>query len=369
MHIAMFSHYCPPHAGGIETVVDALASRLSTRHRVTVVSSAWNGDAGVTRDGARTTWRLPAIHASERFGVPYPFPTGSYMREAMADAATADVVHAHGALYAQTMMARRVARQARRPLVLTEHVGWVPYAGAMLQAVQGAAWRLVGDATLAQSRAVVALNARVGDWLAARVPSCTPTLISNGVDLARFLPPTAAERAHARAALGLPADGVLGLFVGRDTPKKRRADVVAAPRAGWTLVLAGAPRSTRADGIVDLGVIAGAQMPLLYHACDFLVHAAEGEGFPLAVQEAMATSLPVALRWDPGYASTLARDVAPGADDIAGTLRAANALAADATLRATVAARGRAWATAHWSWDVTVAAYEALYARVIGSAA
>ena len=60
--------------------------------------------------------------------------------------------------------------------------------------------------------------------------------------------------------------GVLGLFVGRDAPKKRRADVVAAERSGWTLVLAGAPLSIHERGIIDLGVLASESMPLLYHA-------------------------------------------------------------------------------------------------------
>ena len=369
MHIAMFSHYCLPHAGGVETVVEALTSRMAARHRVTLVLSAWAGLDGVTREGARTTWRLPALHVSERYGVPFPVPTGAHVRAALAEAATADVVHVHGALYAQTVLARRMARRARQPLMLTEHVGFVPYPGAVLQAVQGAAWRFVGDATLAQARGVVALNARVGDWLAARVASCRPELIPNGVDLVRFAPTTPAERVQARSVLGLPADGVLGLFVGRDAPKKRRADVVAAERSGWTLVLAGAPLSIHEHGIIDLGVLAAESMPLLYRACDFLVHAAEGEGFPMAVQEAMATALPVALRWDSAYAGTLTRDVVPTGDSIVDTIRAADALAADAALRAAAGARARDWATMHWNWDVTVAAYEALYSRLTRSAA
>ncbi len=368
MHIALFSHYCLPHAGGIETVVEALASRLSLRHRVTVISSDWAGREGVERSGMRTTWRLPSVHASARWGVPYTIPTGRWVRDALADASTADVIHAHGALYAQTVLARRVARRAARPLVLTEHVGWIPYRGAVLQSVQRAAWRFVGDATLAQSRAVVALNARVGGWLHARPAKPHVTLIPNGVDLTRFAPPTDTQRREARAALGLPATGVLGLFVGRDAPKKRRADVVAASRSGWTLVLAGAPVAVHEHGIIDLGVMAAEAMVPLYHACDFLVHAAEGEGFPMAVQEAMATGLPVALRWDAGYATSLERDVIPTADDIAGTLRAADSLAHDASHRAEVGARAHAWATAHWSWDVTVAAHEALYASLASGA-
>ncbi|MBI3793028.1 MAG: glycosyltransferase, partial [Gemmatimonadetes bacterium] len=112
MHIAMFAHYSRPHAGGIETVVEALTSRLAARHTVTLVSTDWAGLEGPAREGARTTWRLPSVHVSERYGVPYPVPTGRFVREAMAEAARADVVHVHGALYAHTVLARRMARRA-----------------------------------------------------------------------------------------------------------------------------------------------------------------------------------------------------------------------------------------------------------------
>lgn len=368
MHIAMFAHYALPHAGGIETVVDALTRRLSARHRVTIVTSDWAGLEGPTRDGAVTTWRLPSIHASERYGVPYPVPTGRYVHEALAEAGEAQVMHAHGAVYPETILARRLSARTGIPLVLTEHVGWVPYPGAVLQAVQGAAWRFVGDDTLRRASVVVALNGRVDDWLAKRDPSRPRQLIPNGVDLARFAPPTDAERVQARSVLGLPADEVLGLLVGRDAPKKRRKDVIATPRTGWTLVLAGAPRVIHANGIVDLGMVASEGMPLLYHACDFLVHAAEGEGFPMAVQEAMATALPVALRWDAGYEATLDRDVVGAASDIEGTMRLADALAADQARRSEMGRRAHAWATAHWSWDVSVSAYEALYESLVNGA-
>ena len=42
---------------------------------------------------------------------------------------------------------------------------------------------------------------------------------------------------------------------------------------------------------------------------DALVHAASGEGFPLAVQEAIAAGLPTVLAWDQGYDRILGRDV------------------------------------------------------------
>ena len=366
----MFAHYCLPHTGGVETVVEAMCTRLATRHRVTLVSTDWNGLQGAERAGQRTTWRLPAHHGIERLGIPYPISKRSALTAvALAEVAEADVIHVHGALYAQSTQARRMARRFGTPLVLTEHVGWVPYPSRTVRVAQAAAWRLIGDTTLRQASAVVALNERVRDWLTARVPSCAAAMLPNGVDFTRFPRGDAAARAAARLVVGLPPGQRLGLFVGRDAPKKHRAEVLSGHREGWTLVLAGATRRIVAPGVIDLGIVEAERMPLLYQACDFLVHLAEGEGFPMAVQESMASGLPVALRWDPGYASTLDRDAVSAGDTMADTMAAADALAVDAGRRERLGGAGHAWATTHWSWDATVAAYEAIYARVTSARA
>ncbi|MBI2796214.1 MAG: glycosyltransferase family 4 protein [Gemmatimonadetes bacterium] len=365
MHVAIVSHYCLPHVGGVEMVVEALASRLARRHTVTLVSSAWGGLAGVSREGARTTWRLPAFHLTERFGVPYPVPLGPHVGDAMAAVAQADVVHVHGALYAQGVFARRAARRARRAVVLTEHVGFVPYASAVVKAVQRAAWNAIGDGAVRSADAVTTLGERVRGWLAARSGRDDIAVIPNGVDTARFAPPTPAQRAAARGMLGLPADGTLVLFVGRAAGKKNLEQLLAIPRDGFTLVTCGAERGGRLDGVADLGVLAPEAMPAAYQACDLLAHPAEGEGFPLAVQEAMAAGLPVVLRWDPGYASTVARDAVQSVDDVPSFARALAGLVRDGAARGEAGARGRAWAMERWSWDVTVAAYERVYAAAI----
>ena len=364
MHIAIVSHYCLPHVGGVEMVVEALASRLAPRHRVTHVSSAWGGLAGVTRDGARSTWRLPALHLTERFGVPYPVPLGPHVRAAMAEVASADIVHVHGALYAQTAYARRAARHARRAMVLTEHVGFVPYASAVLELVQRAGWRALGDRVLRDADAVTTLGSRVQAWLSDRSGRRDIEVIPNGVDTQRFVPPTPEQRRNARRALQLPADGPLVLFVGRDAGKKNLDSLLGAPRDGFTLVVCGAERGLRADGIVDLGLVSPSEMETVYHACDLMAHPAEGEGFPLVVQEAMSSGLPVVLRWDSGYSGTLSRELVCAADDSLAFARAVHALAHDRAAWASRSEAGRAWAVARWSWDTAVAAYERVYERV-----
>ena len=108
------------------------------------------------------------------------------------------------------------------------------------------------------------------------------------------------------------------LFVGRATMRKNLDEVLSLPRDRYSLVTCGAERGLRSAGVFDVGLIPFAQMPQLYHACDLLIHAAEGEGFPLAVQEAIACGVPVALRWDASYAATISRDLVAPFTDLGG---------------------------------------------------
>lgn len=366
MKIAMFAHNYLPHPGGLEVVVWNLARRLAERHEVVLVSSAYGDARGVAREDGMEVHRLPTTHLTEWFGVPYPVPLGVGVRGAMKAVSGADVVHAHGALYAQTLMAGRAARTAGAPLVLTEHVGFVHYPMRALNVVQAAAWRTIGDGTLKRSAEVVALNARVRDWLERRAGRSV-RYVSNGVDVDRFRPRDEGERNASRRTLGLPEDEVIALFVGRDAEKKNLDVVLDVPRDGFVLVTCGARRNLRRDRLHDLGIVPYDRMPDLFGCVDFLVHPASGEGFPVAIQEAMAAGVPVVLLWDDGYARSLPCDAVVACDDVSAVGPAMLSLANDAARRRALSACGREWATRHWSWAATVAAYEEIYDAGIAS--
>ena len=70
--------------------------------------------------------------------------------DAIRALASADVVHAHGALYAGSIHAARLARRDRVPLVVTEHVGFVDYRSRLVNAVESAAWAMVGDRVISE---------------------------------------------------------------------------------------------------------------------------------------------------------------------------------------------------------------------------
>lgn len=360
LRVAMFASNYPPHPGGLEVMVQQLSRGLARRHHVTVVTSAHGAATGISREDGLVVHRLPTLHATESLGVPYPTPLGPGIREAMRAVRDADLVHAHGALYPHTMLAARAARRAGAPLVVTEHVGFVDYANPVVNGVQRAAWSLIGDRTIRRADAITVCSQRVEAWLERRF-RLDVHFIGNGVDLATFRVGDTDTRARARAAFGLPPDRPLVLFAARASEKKRIEDVLRIPREGFTLVVCGAQRKLAGRDIVDLGIVPHSRMAELYSAVDIAVQAGVGEGFPLAVLEAMAAGVPLVLRWDDGYAGMLDRQAVRACDSPDEIRTAVLELLGSPADREKLSVRARAWVSQHWSWDVTVNAFEELY--------
>lgn len=364
LRIAMFVSNYFPHPGGLEVMVWNLARGLARRHDVVVVTSAFGGVQGVSREDAMVVHRLPALHVTERFGVPYPIPTGVGLGAARAAVRQVDVVQSHGALYLQTILARAVARQSKAPLVITEHVGFVTYPSRLLNTVQRLAWSAIGFPLVRGASEVVTYNARVHAQLE-RDSGREVRYIGNGVDFERFRPQPPEGRRATRRAFGLPEDGTLVLFAGRESQKKNLDVLLHAPRESYTLVVCGAVRNLTGPGLVDLGVVPYSRMADLFGCVDLMVHPASGEGFPLAVQESVAAGVPIVLLWDEGYARWMPRDLVGACDSVGEIVPCLASLASDPAGREAMARAGRAWALEHWSWDATVAAYERVYYEAI----
>ncbi len=158
--------------------------------------------------------------------------------------------------------------------------------------------------------------------------------IDNGVDLERFRPAAAAERAAARAALGLPADGPLALCAGHFAPEKGQRELLAAWARGvgrkGVLAFVGAESSSNPE--VDAGYAASVRADALalglgdrvaflghredvaavYRAADLFAFASRREGRPNVVLEAMASGLPCVVHRLPGITDDLVEDGVSG---------------------------------------------------------
>lgn len=143
----------------------------------------------------------------------------------------------------------------------------------------------------------------------------SPVLIPNWFDSAQFQPVTVAERAAARAALGIAEHEYTLATVGNCSETKNHTALIAA-LAGcadrpWRYLHLGQETADQAEraqaralGLADrvhfLGAVDDVR-PLL-HAADLYVMPSRFEGFSIAVLEALAMGLPALLADVPGLA-------------------------------------------------------------------
>ncbi|TMA18442.1 MAG: glycosyltransferase family 4 protein [Deltaproteobacteria bacterium] len=365
MRIAMLCHRYLPHIGGVEIVVKHLASELARQHEVSVIAGALPREQRVSHEDSVKVHRLAALDLSDRFGIPYPLPLGPGMKGALDAVRNADVIHVHGSLYLTSAVAAAIARRREIPLIVTEHVGLVPYRRSALNALQRFAWRSVGDFVAGAASALVACGDRVARWMRDRYPRTPVHLVPNGVDCKRFCPLDDTRRLRARDTFGLPRNRTLALFVGRQSEKKNAKAVLEIPRDHFDLVVCGSERRVQADGVLDVGTLPYERMADLLGCVDFLVHAGVGEGFPLVVQESLACGVPVVLLWDPGYAPVIDRDAIRACDTLEQFRAEVLSLAVDHGAREKLRRMSRDYAERRWSWTATAAEYLRVYQSAV----
>jgi glycosyltransferase involved in cell wall biosynthesis len=174
-----------------------------------------------------------------------------------------DLIHAHYVFSGIIALTQR-----RLPIVLTQHgieaqVGWT-----------APLCRLTSRLT--------AVTIVTSPTVAAAIGLPGVKIIPCGVDTELFRP---GARAEARAALGLPADAPLALFVGALRPEKRLPLI----REAMARLQADLP----AARLVTAHTEPRERIPLYMNACDVLLLASTAEGAPMVVREAMACNLPV----------------------------------------------------------------------------
>lgn len=370
MHILFVTHYALPHPGGIEFVIDQLGRRLSARGcTVTIIASRAGFRPDWTGDGPLTVLRVPALNVLERYGIPYPLFHPLRLAAALRDTLPAvDVVHLHGLLYQSNALAAWTARRRGTPVVLTEHVGLVPYANPIVTGAERLAMASVGRLVARRCDRIAVLNRRIAAEIAPLARTGTPIdVIGNGVDTALFAPALPAERERLRAKWNLTRPAVL--FVGRLTPKKG-LEIAAAgtpPEADLIVCGQGAPQDTLPPNVRRLGLLPQTELAELYRAADVFVLPSEGEGFPLAVQEALASGLPVVVSDTAANREILTGDSAVFVERTPDAVRAAiRGLLDDPARRSALAEAGRALALAAFDWEHTTERYLEMYHAASG---
>lgn len=336
-------HVFEPAVGGVPAHVETLATGLAERGWLPVVAGP-AGCAALDRleAGGYRVVRL-RLHRS-----PHPADRQVLARLRAICREEAVLVHAHSTKAG--FLAARLARSGERT-VFTPHA-WLTQRARWRG--ERAVYRLFERYSTGHHDAVVAVSeSERNEAIRHRIARArTVRVVRNGI------PPVAAapSRREARRRLGLPLEGVVAAWVGRNARQKAPLDVARLARElqGEVHVAAlgsGLPGSPEGAAIAAAG---GTVLPEtsdvveLYAASDLLVSSSAWEGLPLAVLEAMRAGLPVVAYAVGGIPEQVddgrnGRLVAPG--DVDAPAQTARAVAADRP------GRERMGRTARMRWE------------------
>jgi glycosyltransferase involved in cell wall biosynthesis len=365
------NYFHPEHPGGIESVAHNLAAGYrAAGHDVRWVAA----DCGATRHrGHPDDVPLSALNVTERWlGVPYPLPGPRNLGRLTAAVAWCDAVHLHDCLYAANVALFLLARRRRRPLLLTQHIGSVPYSSSLLRGAMELAYRTVGRHLLSRSTRVTFVSPVVMEWFESFVSfRSAPAVCANGVDSSLFRPAAPAERAELRAELGIPESGRLLLFVGRFVEKKgiHLLRPIAERRPDWSWLLVGSddPSGPAGWGLPNVRVrsmLGQRELRTLYSAADLLVLPSVGEGLPMVILEALACGTPVLTTRETAVAAGDGASLIATADRTSAAMESAAAQllgASDPGRRGALAEQ----AARRWDWRKPVARYLGILEQMV----
>ncbi len=388
--LLLVTHYYAEHGGGVEIVAGQLAGLLSDKFDIewradgakasgeaaseagrvdtAFVATAGGGAGGPTRRPIRC-WN----GIERQFGLPVPIPFPTAVVAVVRAARAADFVWVHDLIYPSTLLASLAAISARKPLLVTVHVGLIPYRNPLIRRTMAVVLGMAGRWVLTKAAVVVFVSERVQAECLARWRLRDQLLIPNGVDFLTFKPPAELDRRRVRAEVG-SRDRALVLFVGRFVERKGLPILhelaQRMPSVDWVFA-GGGPSDPGAWSLPNVHVErnrSGQSLAELYGAADMLALPSVGEGFPLVVGEALACGLPVLV--DPstiaGYkaaAEVASSELASGADVGARWEKRIVDILSHESGRADLASRRVEFARRHWNWDRAAAEYARVFAE------
>jgi glycosyltransferase involved in cell wall biosynthesis len=351
---------------GVLTVIVHLAAALARRGHLVEVWQLhdWKSE--------RYSEQRRLLEAAGVIEVPLPPSRRPGQAAAIrAEKTNIDVVHLHGAF---NLSNTAVSRALRRPYVFSPHSGYDPVS-LRRSPLRKALYRLLFERRmLADAALLVALtDVELGQLREMGAPGPF-IVIPNGVGS----PPDDLDPSVFREEVGIAADALLAVFVGRLDVHRKGLDTIVrgiAAAPGWDLALVG-PRFRGVDRLERLigdlavgervhlvGERHGRRLQESVSAADLFVLMSRWEGLPMALLEALALATPAVVSpavertigidatgagWavDDAALGPLLRRLQDGKEELQRRGRAAHAL------------------STRYDWDTVAEEYERAYERI-----
>jgi alpha-maltose-1-phosphate synthase len=315
--ILTISHFFEGHGGGIERV----AAHLNREFSRSGHQAAWAASGTDDTSVGFATIALKCFDPAEKLtGLPMPIP-GLRAIRALARAVRAhDAVIVHDSLYFTSIVGAVLAKMSGRPLILIQHIAEIGFKSRALRGLMRLANLLVTRPMIAAANHRIFISDLVRRALMGEPARQKSLLLHNGVDTSIFFPNTEASRALIRSRYAIVTGGRVLIFVGRFVEKKGLAILreIATKRPDLHFLLIGrGPIDPGFWGLSNVRVLGSQPQQViaeLYRAADILLLPSVGEGFPLVVQEAMASGLPVVCGSDSAQADPNASQWLRGID-------------------------------------------------------
>lgn len=299
MRILLVTNYQPPHPGGIEYAAVSLARAWRRRgHQVTWLTTDIPRGAGQTTS---ENVRVRALNFWENlFEINSPIVLPTEYGRIRALIHDHDVINIHSLAPGLSTLSLRLAMRARKPLVVTQHVGIIRLRIRALNWLQRMVYVALAQRVVNYGAPLTFVGEAVRQWFIdnARLPSEKLVMTPAGIDADQFYFVSEPERQRFREKWQLRDERLNVLFVGRFYEKKGvpliREIAGQMPDTQFTLLGSG-PVDAEKWNFPNVKVIRYVSTPELrelYGAHDVFIMPSFGEGWPAVVPQAMACGLP-----------------------------------------------------------------------------
>lgn len=301
MKILVVTHYFPAHRGGVEIVAGELISRWCHQGlEVTWVAS--NNDSCPNFYDNLQCISIESNNIIEKkLGFAYPiWNIFKVYRQLWRQIKQVDVIHIHEYIYLGNILAFYIAKKQRKPIILTQHIGFIPFSNPLFCFLLKLVNYTLGKFILTRVDRVVFCSKIIEEYWLKLNPKFQqkPIFIPNGVDTNIFYPVDREARIKIREKLALPLDKLTILFVGRFVEKKglNLLEKLAKNYQEITWVFVGwgslNPKNWDLSNVSVRENLEKSALTPLYQTADLLILPSSGEAFPLVIQEAMACGTP-----------------------------------------------------------------------------